>query len=786
MAIRRPIRSMRVHCGTLPPNDGARPLARPKAMTDRAPPRRSWLAAGLGLALLAGTAAAEPPSTASEASDRPRIGLALGGGGARGGAHVGVLKVLEELRVPVDCVAGTSMGALVGATFASGIDAAAVEREIRAIDWAATIGAAGQRALAPMQRKLAAVSYSNDIQFIIHNGRLRGTGGLLASQHVEERLRLLVGKARDAADFDQLPIPFRAVATDIRAGRMVVLDAGDLTRAMRASMAVPGVFAPVLLDDMVLADGGMMRNIPVDVARELCADVVIAVALQGPTPPAEELRSALAVAGRSIDAMIHANEAAQLASLTEADVAIVLALEDINSTQFERVVDTIPLGEQAAREMGDSLRRYALPEDEYRRWRDSVRPVEAAPSRIEEIRFKPLRHASPAYLASRMRTQPGDEVPLAKLERDMSRIFASSDFLRVDYRLLPGRDGGEILEIEAFEHPGNADFLRFDLGLTGSTGGDVLFVLRADHRREWLNARGGQWRNALQLGQQSELETAFYQPLDGPQRFYLEPAVRVARSYEDIYDDGDRIARYHLLEGELRFELGWNLSDHTRLRGGLRRGWHDFGLDTGQTTLLDLDRSGDTRLALGAIIDTRNAAALPTRGSFAQLEYTRAGAWLGGQHSYDQVEVVAGHYAPFGGQVLTLTGGIGRTLSGDLPRYRDFRIGGIRSFPALARGEQRGEGYWSGSAVWAFRLRDIQALLGQSFYGGVGLHALRVTDRLDLARDETLFGLSFSLGARTPFGPLLFSLGVTDDGRGQVHLALGRPVSEGSLLDRLH
>ncbi|HKK03129.1 MAG TPA: patatin-like phospholipase family protein [Gammaproteobacteria bacterium] len=742
------------------------------------------LLAGLCLCLLTSASpAATPPANAEADRERPRIGLVLGGGGARGGAHVGVLKVLDELRVPVDCVAGTSMGALVGATFAAGTPPERIEREITAINWAATIGSEGRRALLPVQRKEAGITYSNNIEFSVHEGRLRGDSGLLASQHIESRLRLLIGEARRTRDFDDLPLPFRAVATDLASGSMVVLEKGDLARAMRASMAVPGVFAPVVVDGQVLTDGGLLRNLPVDVARSLCADVVIAVVLTAPPRSAAELSSPLALARRSIDAMIESNEGTQLATLGENDVAIRVPVGDIGAGDFDRVPETIPLGERATRDMAEALADYSLPEAAYRRWREALDRGQADPVRVEEIRFAPLQHASADYLRSRMRISPGDTVPLEAIEGDMNRIYASSDFVRVDYRLLPG-DEGRRLRIEAVEKPGT-DFLRFDLGLAGSAGGDVLFALRADHRREWVNSLGGQWRNALQLGQLSELETAFYQPLEPTQRFFIEPGLRLERSLEDVFDEGDRISRYELVQAEARVNVGFNINNHSRLSAGLRHGLADYDLDIGEALFAE-GHTRDSNVVIDGLYDTRDASTLPTRGSYVQFQYTHADEWLGGEHDYQQLEAVVGHSTPWRGNVLLLAGGAGWTLDGDLPRHRDFRIGGARSFPALERGEFRGENYWSASATWLLKLADIQALFGQVFYGGAGLHALRVTDRIDQQPEQTVLGASFTLGARTPVGPLLLSLGVADNDSVQLHVALGRPIAEGSLLDRLH
>lgn len=732
------------------------------------------LPAGTGLEV--GTAVAE----------RPRIGLALGGGGARGGAHVGVISVLEELRIPIDCIAGTSMGALVGAVYATGLPLDQIETAILDADWSFIIGSAGRRSMMPMQRKQAGIASSNNIELGISRGRIHGGSGLLSSQNIEGFFRGLVGGARDIDDFDRLPIPFRAVATELTASEMIVIGDGDLTRAMRASMAVPGVFAPVLVDQKVLADGGMMRNLPVDVVRELCADVVIAVSLEGPPPTAEQLQGVFALAGRSFGAMIVANDRAQLESLTGRDVGVIVPTGDIGSGQFVRVPETLPLGEVSARRVADQLSRYTVSPEEYRAWRANVFQPERGLVRVAEIRFQPLRHASADYLRTRLKTRPGDEVPLAALETDMSRIYASGDFERVDYELKPGAGGGTTVEIEAIERPGGTDFLRFDIGLAGSSDGDTQFVLHADHRREWVNRLGGQWRNTIQLGTFGVLDSVFYQPLDVSQRFFVESGVMASRSLENFYDDGDRVARYELETAEVRLDTGINFGNDARATAGLRWGTARFAEDVGRIDTLDTDRERYASLHLSALYDTRDAAALPTRGVFAQLSYTSSGSWLGGEQSYGLVEGVASRALPWQRGTLLVSAGAGRTVSGELPRRQDFQVGGIRSFPAFAPGELRGEGYWSTSANWSLRLADLAPVFRQALFSSFGLHAVGMTDRLDGVDDGAILGVSVALGARTPIGPLLLALGAADDGSIQFQFALGRPIPEGTLLDRLH
>jgi len=351
----------------------------------------------------------EGPAGADNSGPRPRIGLVLAGGGAKGGAHVGVLKVLEELHVPVDCIAGTSMGALVGAGYAAGLPAADLEEFLRGIDWEAVVGGIGRRPLEPIAQKRIVMAASSGVDLGVKDGHIVTPSGLTNTSGIDDLLRTYVARARMVSDFDKLPIPYRAVATDMVTGRMVVLDHGDLAMAMRASMAIPGAFAPVVWDKYILADGGQVRNIPVDVARQTCAEVVIVVNLVEPETPPEKLVEATQLLARSMDVMLTANEITQLETLTDRDVRVDVEMGDIGTADFTRVPETIPLGEVAARKVADRLAAYAVPEPEYVAWRDRVtmrQDVEArVADRLEEDGLRPAVDG----LAERLRTCAVDE-----------------------------------------------------------------------------------------------------------------------------------------------------------------------------------------------------------------------------------------------------------------------------------------------------------------------------------------------------------------------------------------
>ena len=532
-------------------------------------------------------------------AQRPRIGLVLGGGGARGAAHVGVLRVIDELKIPIDCVVGTSMGALVGATFAAGAPPAEVEREMRAIKWEETVGGQGRRNRMPINRKLTGITYTNSLELGVERGRLLTPAGLLDTQEIEQSLRLLVARAQFVRDFDDLAIPFRAIATDMVKGEMVVLRSGELAVAMRASMAAPGVFSPVMLEDKVLADGGLMRNLPVDVARELCADVVIAVWMSSPAPNAADV-SAFSMLQRSIDVSIDANVREQIESLTAADVGIDVPTGDMRSTDFQRVPDAIDAGRAAAEAQRNSLLRYAVSEQEYASWAQSVGRTDVDDYTLADVRINGAQRVNPEYVKAQLRSAvPGATVTAEQVVADADRIYQLGDFERVDYRFV-GEGESRTLEIDLTENMGQNVF-RADFGLAAYEAGDLFAIIRLDHDKTWINDKGGRWHNAIQMGRDSLLQSDFYQPLDVRQRFFVQPIAFAEQRREDIFLDDDRVAEYKVKQAYGQVDLGVNFGTVAQLRFGLRSGGSEADLDTG-ILLPDFERH-DRHCAAGARLD---------------------------------------------------------------------------------------------------------------------------------------------------------------------------------------
>src|SRR3954470_19983279 len=300
---------------------------------------RVLLAAGLALCAC----------DASLAQRVPRIGVVLSGGGARGLAHVGVLKVLEELRVPVHCVTGTSMGAIVGGAYAAGTPPAELEAFVRRADWDEIFRDSPPRTEISTRRKIDEYKTLFAPEYGVTRQGLVLPKGVIAGVSIEAFFRGLTQSAIDVTDFDRLPIPFRAVAADIETGEAVVLSHGSLARAMRASMAVPGALAPVEIDGRLLVDGGIANNLPIDEARKLCGDVIIAVNISTAPLKREEITSAFSVAGQLINFLGKVNVERQLNSLGARDVLVAPELGDISAASFERSADAIRIGEEATR-----------------------------------------------------------------------------------------------------------------------------------------------------------------------------------------------------------------------------------------------------------------------------------------------------------------------------------------------------------------------------------------------------------------------------------------------------
>jgi NTE family protein len=752
----------------------------PRRRTTWARPLQAVVACVLACA---NVVAAEPlvgPETAIV--QRPRIGLALSGGGAKGGAHAGVLQVLEELRVPIDCIAGTSVGALAGAGYAAGLSADEVREFVLSVDWAALVSGDEHREYAPIERKRARGRPSQPLEFGIRARRLIVPGGLVSTADMDDLLRSYVAQVRATIDFNQLPIPFRAVATDMVSGEMVVLDSGDLAMAIRGSMTVPGLMSPVLTEHHILADGGMVRNLPVDVARELCADVVIAVTLMEATPPRERLQTAGQLAARGMILMIDANTRAQQRTLTARDIDIDIATGSITTIDFERVHETVPLGIEAARAVAHRLEELSLSPEDYAAWREKVSRRHPPAARLAEVRYEGLNRVNPEYLASRARLKAGDEVNIARISREAMWLSALGVFESIEYRL-EGDPAAPVLVWLPREDHWGPDYFNADIGMQVGRGEIPAFVLYGQHKRAWMNARGGEWRNQAQVGLEIGLATSFYQPLDVAQALFVEPVLAYLINWEHFFLEGERDATYRLVDWDAGVDLGINFGREAQARIGYGRIHRRFDRVSGSAVLPGPD-ARDRVLWAGFHFDSRDVPLLPTRGYVANLGYHWSNESFGSDRDWRRAELDLGTALPFRGQLLWLGIEAGSDFESELPLDRAFAIGGPARFPGVLLNELRTPEYISVHVTYLKRVRNLLPVFDQAIYAGIRLQGGWFEDRYALFGDDRIHSLAVFGTRKTPVGPLTIGLAATTQSTGLVWIAFGRAVDTQSLMGR--
>jgi NTE family protein len=511
-------------------------------------------------ALLAGPCAHAQPAPAAAASapaaaalpaaqrlpqfaGRPRIGLVLSGGGARGGAHLGVLKVLEEMHVPIDVIVGTSAGSIIGAAYASGMPVAQIEKEMGLLRTELLFRDVDRRGTPLRNKANDAINYVGP-EIGLHGSSIALPKGVVAGVSIEAVLRQLTARQRDD-DFDKLPIRFRAVATDLASSQMVVIDRGSLAVAVRASMAIPAVVDPVELDGRLLVDGGLSRNLPIDVARALGAERIIAINIGTPLRTRDEITGILSVSDQISRILTNTNVNRSLSELQPGDLLITPDLGSVQTSDFDRMPEAAKAGEAAAHLAREQIAAFSVEPAAYAQWQAALVGVRAAPSeRIDAVRVTGTQRVNPEVIVDSMQTRAGQLFDPALIDEDMKRIYARGDFERVSYTIDTDPALGRVLTADVAEKSWGPDYLRFGLGLSSDLRGDSFFSLVATYRRTWLNALGAEWRTDARIGHSDRLSTEFYQPLTPAQRVFVAARAEVARDPFDVYnDDGMRVLR---------------------------------------------------------------------------------------------------------------------------------------------------------------------------------------------------------------------------------------------------
>jgi NTE family protein len=710
------------------------------------------------------------------APSRQRIGLVLGGGGARGGAHLGVLEVLEELRVPVDCIAGTSMGALAGGAYAAGIAPNDIIELVRRTDWITMFDDTAGRQAVNLRRKGLDDRYYSGLELGVSRQGLRFREGALAGEKLKLFFNKLVRSEFGERSIEDLALPLSIIGTDIGNGERVAIRKGNLTSAMRASMSVPGLMAPVPREGRKLVDGGLTDNLPVAEVKSLCgADIVIAVNVGSPLLKPEEVTGVVTVLGQVVNLLTEQNVEKSKALLTPRDIFIQPDLDDITATAFTRQIEAAERGRLAAREAAGQLRRLSLPEREYLAWRDKVRAsAREAPAIIDKVEIAQTRFINPQTLRSGIRQKEGEPLDATALATDLVTEFSQGDLHSLDYSVVRERDK-TILRITPIEKPWGPDYLRFGLGLASDFRSESSYNFRALYRRTWLNPLGAEWLTGAQIGSVQSIGTEFYQPLDRRHATFLRATANAGLRKLPLFFEGDRLAVYRVQENRVGLEAGVNIGVH----GQASLGWtgRSIGsvLDTGIDLVPNLSqRVGGPTATLA--IDTYDQPFFPTRGIKLDVTHFDAMGVSDGLGPYSRSEARFGAAWSYGGFVVVTGLEGGTALKGTLPLADAFTLGGPRRMTGFAYDQLLGGEYMFGRLETQYRLNFASPLYGITLIGGLTAEAARMNKALT---ETSLRGWQRSFGAylaaNTFLGPVYLGLADAKNGRGRVYLFIGSP-----------
>lgn len=730
-------------------------------------------------AIVAVLAIASAPCFGSDARtaapSRPKICLVLSGGGARGAAHVGVIKVLEEYRVPIDCIVGTSMGSLVGAAYATGTTVPEMEYIVAGITTELLFKERPPRQQQAMRRKQDDDTILFGPEIGVGHGQFSAGKGLVTGVQLETVLRRL-SRAKGYHHFDDLPIPFRAMATDLVTGKSVEFSEGELANVMRASMSVPGAVAPAEVNGMLLVDGMLTANLPVETARAMGADIIIAVNVGTPLLKREQLTGILGVSSQMLSILTEQNVQRSLAALKPTDVLITPDLGEYSTGDFDSLSAIVPRGETAARQVTGELERLSLPAAEYAalRRRQTVAVI-SDPRPIDEIRFENLQRVNPETAQSVMRTQLGKPIDQQVLDQDMLRLYGTGDFEHVNYRFLeePGR---RVLAVDAIEKSWGPDYLRFGLGLSSDFSGNAYFNLLTSYRKTWLNSLGAEWRTDLQIGHTSNLITEFYQPLNVRGNFFVAPHIDFERREAVLYADDNLVARYDMIDNRGGVDIGTQFYRFGELRLGVLRGTLRPDLDTGPEILSPGEsniQTGGYRLRL--ILDQLDSAHFPRSGWRTDLAVFDSDPTLGADVAYTKWDASASAAMSFGNHTFHFAVKAGDKIGSDpLPRYDQFQWGGFLQQSGYATGQLLGQELRYGRAMYYHRI--LRGGLLEGAYSGFSLEFGRMREPLVPGNSEDwLKSIGVFIAADSPIGPAYLGWGRSTDGNDSFYFYLGKP-----------
>ncbi|WP_417778352.1 patatin-like phospholipase family protein [Stutzerimonas xanthomarina] len=710
---------------------------------------------------------------AGYADTQPRTGLVLSGGAARGLAHIGVLKALEEHSVHIDAIAGTSMGAVIGGLYAAGYSVEELEELALGLDWQQVLSDDPPRQDVPFRRK------QDDRDFLVKrklsfrdDGSLGLPLGVIQGQNLALLLERLLVHTSDTRDFDRLPIPFRAVATDIANDKKVIFRSGHLPQAIRASMSIPAVFAPVEIEGRLLVDGGMVDNIPMDVARDMGVDRLIVVDIGTPLQPREQLLTVVDVLNQSITMMTRRNSEAQLATLRPEDLLVQPMLAGFGSTDFGRTEALIDAGYRAATAL-DARLNAMRSESGGSLALSLARSAEPRTPLITAVRIENDSKVGDAVIRRHIRQQLGKRLDLQDLQKDMGTLYGLDYFEQVEYRVVHGNPGNTLV-ITTREKRSGTDYLRLGINLSDDFRGDSAFNIGASFRKNGINELGAEWLTRLQLGDRQEFFSEFYQPLDAGSRWFVAPNLFAEAQNVEAILDNDPIAEYRLQRYGYGLSLGRQIANNGEIRFGVGQAWGEADVRVGNQQLPDFSfEEGYYQLQYS--FDTVDNVDFPREGEDIGLSVRQYDPSLGSDGRYRQWEFRLDKAVSFGLDTWVLGGRYGRTLDDAEIVTSSFLLGGARQLSGFRQDAVSGQNISLARMIY-FRRMTPRSFLPLDFplYLGASLERGRAWNNDNAFDSGYINAGSVFIGYETPLGPLNFSYGLNDEAERALYMNLGR------------
>jgi len=736
-----------------------------------------WLAAPA----ITNAQAVPDPGAAADAHQRPRVGLVLSGGGARGAAHIGVLKVLEQMHVPVDAIAGTSMGAVVGGLYASGLSASDIEKIMTSINWQDAFRDRPPREDLDLRRKEEDQNFLVKFPLGVRDGYIVLPKGLIQGQKLTETLRRLTLPVARISSFDELPTPFRAVATDLENGQSVVISSGDLTTAMRASLSAPGVFAPVERDGRLLVDGGITDDVPVDIARAMGVDLVIVVDVGAPLQARQQLTSVAAISNQMLAILIRRNAEAQLATLTPRDILIKPVLGDASSYDFGHVGRVIGIGEAAARGRSGQLAALAVSAEQMQRYTLRREAGRRPPPVVDFVQVEPgSERYGPAVntLFGDLVGKPLDPDAVAKR---VATLYGRGGLDTLDYQVI-GNPASYGLAIDARPDSQGPNYLRFGLSLQDDFQGNATYNAAMRYIMSNITRNAGEWVTDLQIGTTSLISTELFLPLHQYSGWFVMPHVSDQARDLYIYQGQSLEAEYRVHTFDYGSDFGRQFGNWGEIRVGVQREQGHYVLEIGEPSDPNLPQQSftpfDTRMYFVRFTyDRLDNVNFPHSGQQATLQYSGNYNAIGASQTTDQVMASYHGAYSFGRNTLSFSAAGGMTLESQVTDINLlFPLGGFLNLSGLREQSLLGPDFGIARALYYRQVGrggpeyfDVPTYLGLSLEVGNVWQSRSEASFSNTQKDASIF-----LGLDTFLGPVYLASGFDDHGHQEFYLFLGR------------